>query len=98
MRGLTGVKSNYDEDVFENGHTSVWGSYWSPNIGWGYRCCFQFEKSGKCLGEQGKIETIKREYQIEVDLKEAALKEQRIQIEAMNKQFKPLQQVDSIKE
>jgi hypothetical protein len=40
MRGLTGVKSKYDEDVFENGHTSVWGSYWSPNIGWGYRCCF----------------------------------------------------------
>jgi hypothetical protein len=37
-------KSKYDEDVFEEGHTQVWGS-WSkldPATGevvWGYGCC-----------------------------------------------------------
>jgi hypothetical protein len=27
-KGLIGIKSKYDEDLFEKGHTSVWGSYW----------------------------------------------------------------------
>ena len=29
-KGILGVKSKYEEDVFENGHSSVWGSYWHP--------------------------------------------------------------------
>lgn len=59
------MKSKYDEDVFTNGHTSVWGSYWHAHLGWGYRCCFSFDLHGKCRGEEGKVETIKREYELE---------------------------------
>jgi hypothetical protein len=44
----------------------VWGSYWHPILGWGYKCCFSFDKNAKCKGEEGKIETIKIEYEIEI--------------------------------
>jgi len=36
-------KSRYEEDVYLNNHTSVWGSYWD-NGQWGYACCHQFVK------------------------------------------------------
>lgn len=32
------VRSRYDEDVYMNNHTSVWGS-WYTDGAWGYRCC-----------------------------------------------------------
>jgi pre-mRNA-processing factor SLU7 len=68
-RGLTGVSSKYEEDKYEQDHTSVWGSYWHSVLGWGYQCCFSFDRKSKCTGEQGKVETIKREYEIELAAK-----------------------------
>lgn len=37
----------YKEDVLENGHKSVWGSWWC-NGRWGYDCCRQIEKDAQC--------------------------------------------------
>lgn len=37
------VRSRYEEDVYINNHTSVWGSYWSGGQ-WGYKCCYSFIK------------------------------------------------------
>uniref|UniRef100_A0A915EAG4 Pre-mRNA-splicing factor SLU7 n=1 Tax=Ditylenchus dipsaci TaxID=166011 RepID=A0A915EAG4_9BILA len=37
------VKSRYDEDIFINNHTQVWGSYWKDNR-WGYKCCHELTK------------------------------------------------------
>lgn len=51
-QGLLGVKSKYDEDVWEDGHTSAWGSYYHKLMGWGYKCCYSFEKDSKCLGDE----------------------------------------------
>ncbi|XP_014240701.1 pre-mRNA-splicing factor SLU7 [Cimex lectularius] len=48
------VRSKYEEDVFINNHTSVWGSYWY-NGRWGYRCCHSFIKGSYCTGEAGRI-------------------------------------------
>ena len=31
------AKSRYEEDLLKNGHTSVWGSFWHPHFGWGYK-------------------------------------------------------------
>jgi hypothetical protein len=74
-RGLVGIKSRYEEDVHINGHISVWGSYWHPEFGWGFQCCYSFDKrTPKCRGEEGKVETIKREYELE--LKNKALQEE----------------------
>lgn len=42
--GLTGVQSKYTEDVHENNHCSIWGSYWHSVLGWGYQCCFSFDR------------------------------------------------------
>ncbi|EZA58552.1 Pre-mRNA-splicing factor SLU7 [Ooceraea biroi] len=47
------IRSKYEEDVFPNNHTSVWGSYWQEGK-WGYKCCFSFIKNSYCTGESGK--------------------------------------------
>ncbi|KAH7701118.1 Zinc knuckle family protein, partial [Aphelenchoides avenae] len=46
------MKSRYEEDVFPNNHTSIWGSYFK-NGQWGYKCCHQFLKNTYCIGERG---------------------------------------------
>nr|BAK02514.1 predicted protein [Hordeum vulgare subsp. vulgare] len=43
------VKSKYVEDVYENQHTSVWGSYWR-NHRWGYACCHLLMRNSYCPG------------------------------------------------
>ncbi|CAH0552898.1 unnamed protein product [Brassicogethes aeneus] len=47
------IKSKYEEDVYINNHTSVWGSFWKGGH-WGYKCCHSFIKNSYCLGENGK--------------------------------------------
>lgn len=37
------ARSRYEEDVFLNNHTTVWGSYWNGGR-WGYKCCRSFIK------------------------------------------------------
>ncbi|CAG8584610.1 10946_t:CDS:2 [Cetraspora pellucida] len=46
------AKSKYEEDVFNNNHTSIWGSYWA-NGNWGYKCCRSFIKNSYCTGLAG---------------------------------------------
>jgi hypothetical protein len=45
-------------------------------LGWGYKCCFSFDKKSKCRGEEGKIETIKKEYELELRVKQEKEAEQ----------------------
>jgi pre-mRNA-processing factor SLU7 len=40
-------KSRYPEDVYEHGHTSVWGSYWTDGQ-WGYACCKLTKRGAVC--------------------------------------------------
>lgn len=37
------IRSKYEEDVYINNHTSVWGSFWKDGQ-WGYKCCHSFIK------------------------------------------------------
>ncbi|RMZ88496.1 hypothetical protein DV736_g4273, partial [Chaetothyriales sp. CBS 134916] len=46
-------RSKYAEDVLQNNHTNVWGSWWR-NFQWGYACCHSTVKNSYCTGEQGK--------------------------------------------
>lgn len=48
------VRSKYEEDVYPNNHTTVWGSYWH-NGQWGYKCCHSFVKGSYCTGEAGRL-------------------------------------------
>lgn len=48
------IKSKYEEDVYINNHTSVWGSYWQGGQ-WGFKCCRSFIKNSYCLGEANAI-------------------------------------------
>ncbi|EOA12047.1 hypothetical protein CARUB_v10007970mg [Capsella rubella] len=50
-------KSKYEEDVYINNHTSVWGSWWKDHQ-WGYKCCQQTIKNSYCTGVAG-IEAVK---------------------------------------
>ncbi|EGC40297.1 hypothetical protein DICPUDRAFT_25406, partial [Dictyostelium purpureum] len=50
------IKSKYDEDIYLNNHTSIWGSYWE-NGQWGFACCKQLVKNAYCTGEQDENNT-----------------------------------------
>ncbi|XP_037931948.1 pre-mRNA-splicing factor Slu7 [Teleopsis dalmanni] len=43
------AKSVYTEDIYNNNHTKIWGSYWSVGR-WGYKCCKSFIKGSYCIG------------------------------------------------
>ncbi|XP_060827486.1 pre-mRNA-splicing factor SLU7 [Bombus pascuorum] len=47
------IRSKYEEDVYPNNHTCVWGSYWHAGK-WGYKCCHSFIKNSYCTGSAGK--------------------------------------------
>ncbi|EFA81126.1 putative RNA splicing factor [Heterostelium album PN500] len=47
------TKSKYEEDVYINNHTAVWGSYWENGV-WGFQCCKQTIKMSYCTGEAGR--------------------------------------------
>lgn len=46
------ARSKYEEDVYINNHTSVWGSWWRDSQ-WGYRCCHQCVRMSYCTGQAG---------------------------------------------
>uniref|UniRef100_A0A182T4H0 Pre-mRNA-splicing factor SLU7 n=1 Tax=Anopheles maculatus TaxID=74869 RepID=A0A182T4H0_9DIPT len=52
------IRSRFEEDVYINNHTTVWGSHWSNGC-WGYKCCESMIKNSYCVGENGKAATIK---------------------------------------
>lgn len=47
------VRSRYEEDVYPNNHTSVWGSFWNEGK-WGYNCCHSLVRNSYCTGAAGR--------------------------------------------
>ncbi|KAG6543194.1 hypothetical protein Mapa_015444 [Marchantia paleacea] len=45
-------KSKYEEDVYINNHTTVWGSWWKDGQ-WGFKCCKQHTRNSYCTGQAG---------------------------------------------
>lgn len=44
------IQSKYAEDVLQNGHTTVWGSWYHKEAGtWGFACCKATGRSAYCL-------------------------------------------------
>jgi len=41
------IRSRYEEDVYHNNHSMVWGSFWKEGV-WGYKCCQSFIKNSWC--------------------------------------------------
>lgn len=49
-------RSKYEEDVYVNNHTAVWGSYFNRyRACWGYRCCHSLLRNSYCTGEAGRV-------------------------------------------
>jgi len=46
-------KTKYVEDVLENNHSEIWGSYFKDGK-WGYSCCQQTFRNTYCTGETGR--------------------------------------------
>jgi len=46
-------KTKYIEDILENNHSEIWGSFWKDGK-WGYSCCQQTLRNTYCTGEEGK--------------------------------------------
>ena len=57
-------KSRYEEDIYPGDHTTVWGSWWNEELGWGFGCCHNTEKGSTCLGERGKKLALNREFKL----------------------------------
>lgn len=56
VKGLERVKvrSKYEEDVVENNHVKVWGSWYDlQSATWGYGCCHSTVWNSYCTGEAG---------------------------------------------
>jgi pre-mRNA-processing factor SLU7 len=50
------IESQYEEDIFINGHTTVWGSYFHRGaFQWGYADDHSLMKNSYCTGENGRI-------------------------------------------
>lgn len=50
------IASKYEEDIFQNGHTTVWGSYFHRGAYlWGYADDHSLMKNSYCTGENGRI-------------------------------------------
>lgn len=83
------AKSKYEEDVFINGHTSVWGSFYHDILGWGYKCCYSFKKESICEGETAKkVNEMKiKEFDEKMKLKqqEQIVKKEFIEEKTLNK-------------
>lgn len=41
------IRSRFEEDVYVNNHTAIWGSFWKSGE-WGYKCCHAFIKNSWC--------------------------------------------------
>lgn len=57
IKGLPKIaaRTKYEEDVFVNNHTSVWGSFFHRGRRcWGYACCHALTKNSYCTGETGR--------------------------------------------
>ena len=47
--------TKYEEDILEENHTAIWGSYYDRKSGqWGYACCWSVLRGSYCTGEAGK--------------------------------------------
>lgn len=57
-------KSKYHEDVYPQDHTSVWGSWWNKELGWGFACCHGTDRNAICMGDKGKKMAVVREYRV----------------------------------
>jgi pre-mRNA-processing factor SLU7 len=57
-------KSKYPEDVYPQDHTSVWGSWWNKQLGWGFSCCHGTDRNAICLGDKGKKIAVIKEYRL----------------------------------
>lgn len=48
------VRSRFEEDVLDNNHTAVWGSWYDLTSGsWGYKCCHSTTPNSYCTGQAG---------------------------------------------
>eukprot|EP00808_Paulinella_micropora_P027109 g56563.t1 len=55
IKGLEAAipSTKYAENILENNHTEIWGSYWNDQK-WGYACCHQTLRNSYCTGAAGK--------------------------------------------
>ena len=76
IKGVEAPKamSKWEEDVFINNHTCVWGSFWS-NGTWGYACCGQMVKNSYCTGLAGKVAFEQAEANMNKNIERKALQD-----------------------
>lgn len=68
------IRSRYEEDVYINNHTAVWGSFWKAGE-WGFKCCHSFIRNSWCCKQSigaensGEVSSHAREEAVEERVK-----------------------------
>ena len=53
--GTLTARTKYEEDVLDQNHTAVWGSFYNIRTRkWGYGCCHSTDRNCYCIGAKGK--------------------------------------------
>ncbi|CDU25124.1 related to step II splicing factor SLU7 [Sporisorium scitamineum] len=89
VKGLDKVvpKSRWEEDVLENNHTKVWGSWFDLETAeWGYACCRSKVWNSYCTGEAG-IEASKATF-APVKAKEEEVREKKVKKDKKEREYK----------
>ncbi|KAG8815361.1 mRNA splicing protein [Serendipita sp. 401] len=72
------AKSKYQEDLYINNHTQVWGSWYNTsNRQWGYACCHSTTHASYCTGEAGIAAAEASSHAMMLKMEKARVEEQK---------------------
>ncbi|GMK53973.1 hypothetical protein CspeluHIS016_0105590 [Cutaneotrichosporon spelunceum] len=78
------ARSKYQEDVYVNNHTSIWGSWFDrDSSAWGYACCHSLVAGSYCTGEAGKMANQASSAQALLDTKGEEEEEEEVPVKSL---------------
>lgn len=90
------VRSIYSEDILINNHKAIYGSFYHYYFGWGFKCCFSFDKQKECVCDNINLikENIKiiadfeNEMKIKIEKEKESQKQKDLELTLRNEQEK----------
>ncbi|BEJ13773.1 hypothetical protein CspHIS471_0309470 [Cutaneotrichosporon sp. HIS471] len=78
------ARTKYQEDVYVNNHTAVWGSWFDrDSSAWGYACCHSLVPGSYCTGEAGKMANQESSAQALLDMKGEEEEEEEVPVKSL---------------
>ncbi|KAG8822125.1 mRNA splicing protein [Serendipita sp. 399] len=72
------ARSKYQEDLYINNHTQVWGSWYDVSTRqWGYACCHSTTQASYCTGEAGIVAAEASSHAMMIKMEQSRVEEQK---------------------